>query len=236
MSGAPGARGRILGDIRRSLGREAPSRDARDELARKLKRHRPNLVPERARLPHGAQVELFVEMAEASGATLARVAALDQVPGAVADYLAAHNLGSELVAAPDPALEQIPWAERPMLSLRRGKAEPADAVSLTPAFAAIAESGTLMLISGAESPSTLNFLPESHLVVLRAEDVVGALEEAWERLRKRPRRGRKFAMPRTVNLITGPSRSGDIGLKLILGAHGPRRLHIVLVDDAAGDS
>jgi L-lactate dehydrogenase complex protein LldG len=93
-----------------------------------------------------------------------------------------------------------------------------------------------MLISGLESPSTLNFLPESHIVVLRAGAVVGALEEAWERLRKRARRGAKFAMPRTVNLITGPSRSGDIGLKLHLGAHGPRRLHIVLVDEAAGDA
>jgi len=230
------ARRRILADIRRSLGREAPSSDARDELALKLKRHKPNLVPARARLPHGAQVELFVEMAMASGATLERVGALDRVPGAVADFLAAHNLGTELVAAPDPALDRIPWDARPLLSLRRGKAEAADAVSLTAAIAAIAESGTLMLISGAESPSTLNFLPESHLVVLRAGDVVGAFEEAWERLRKRPRRGRKFAMPRTVNLITGPSRSGDIGLKLYLGAHGPRRLHIVLVDDAAGES
>lgn len=230
------ARDRILADIRRSLGREALSRDARDELGLKLKRHKPNLVPKRARLPHGPQVELFVEMAEASGASVERVAALDQVPGAVADFLAAHNLGSELVAAPDPALDEIPWGERPMLNLRRGKAEATDAVSLTPAFAAIAESGSLMLISGAESPSTLNFLPESHLVVLRSSAVVGALEEAWARLRKHSRQGRKFAMPRTVNLITGPSRSGDIGLKLILGAHGPRRVHIVLVDDGAGES
>ena len=230
------ARARILADIRRSLGREAPSPDARDALAARLKRHKPNLMPERARLPQPEQVELFVRMAEASEATLERVGEMASVPGAVADFLTAHNLGTELVAAPDAALDAIPWGERPMLSLRRGRAEAADAVSLTSALAGIAESGTVMLISGPESPSSLNFLPESHIVVVRADAVVGALEEAWERLRKRARRGRKFAMPRTVNLITGPSRSGDIGLKLHLGAHGPRRLHIVLVDGAPGET
>jgi L-lactate dehydrogenase complex protein LldG len=38
-------------------------------------------------------------------------------------------------------------------------------------------------------------------------------------------------LPRTVNFITGPSRTGDIEQRIVLGAHGPRRLHIVVVDD-----
>jgi L-lactate dehydrogenase complex protein LldG len=224
-----GGRDRILGDIRRSLGRKALSADAGDELAARIKAHRPNLIPKRAKGTRAELVALFVEMAEAAAATVARVDGSAQVPGAVADFLAKHNLPTQLAAAPDPRLDKFPWAERPMLELRRGVAKEPDAVSLTPAFAGVAETGTLILLSGAETPTTLNFLPENHVVVLREDQVLGAYEEAWARLRKERKKGRGFDMPRTVNMITGPSRSGDIGLTLHLGAHGPRRLHIVLV-------
>ena len=85
-----------------------------------------------------------------------------------------------------------------------------------------------MLASGPMGPSTLNFLPETEIVLLSAEGVVGGLEEAWRLLRSRLPQGQ---LPRTVNFITGPSRSADIGQKLQLGAHGPRRLHIILVGE-----
>ena len=85
-----------------------------------------------------------------------------------------------------------------------------------------------MLISGAETPTTLNFLPDTHIVVVRGEQVVAAYEDGWDRLRDRG------AIPRTVNFITGPSRTGDIEQRIELGAHGPRRLHIILVDDRQG--
>ena len=83
-----------------------------------------------------------------------------------------------------------------------------------------------MLVSGSDNPTTLNFLPDNHIVVLRAADLEGDMESAWDRIRERYGKG---VMPRTVNMITGPSRSGDIEQQIILGAHGPRRLHIVIV-------
>ena len=129
-----------------------------------------------------------------------------------------------LVLAPDPALDPIPWGERPLLRLRRGRAEAGDAVSLTPCLAAIAETGTLMLVSGADTPTTLNFLPDTHIVVVRAGQVVAGYEDGWDLVRA------QGAWPRTINLVTGPSRTGDIEQTIQLGAHGPRRLHIVLVD------
>src|SRR3546814_17374947 len=89
------------------------------------------------------------------------------------------------------------------------------------AFAGIAETGTVMMASGPDAPITLNFLPENHVVVLRASQVAGTYEEAWQRLREARGRG---VMPRAVNLITGPSRTGDIEQTILLGAHGPRRL------------
>ena len=89
-----------------------------------------------------------------------------------------------------------------------------------------------MLCSGPAGPTTLNFLPETHVVVLRADQVVGPYEEAWDLLRSA--RG-AAGLPRTVNFVTGPSRTADIEQTIQMGAHGPRRLCILLVDDDGGD-
>jgi L-lactate dehydrogenase complex protein LldG len=229
------AREQILGAIRRSLKRGALEGAARGALERRLADHKPNLIPARAAaLDHAAQVDLFVAMAEAVQTTVARVAGADQVPAAVADYLSQHNLPSTLVMTPDPKLDGIPWDQRPLLERRRGRAEDADQVGITACFAAVAETGTLMLVSGPESPTRNNFLPDTHIVILRRAEVAATYEEGWARLRQakvKPDGG--VAMPRTVNFITGPSRTGDIEQRLELGAHGPRRLHVVLIDDGA---
>ncbi len=225
------SRGRddILGGIRKALKRGPLDGAAADALRARLAAPTRNLVPARATaLDDAGRIALFVAMAEEVQTTVDRVASLADVPAAVALYLASENLPAELVMAPDPALDAIPWGERPLLRLHRGKAAPGDQVSLTPAFAAIAETGTLMLTSGPDTPTTLNFLPDTHIVVLRADQVLPHYEEGWSRLRA------SGAMPRTVNFITGPSRTGDIEQRIQLGAHGPRRLHIVLVDGKGG--
>jgi L-lactate dehydrogenase complex protein LldG len=226
------ARQDILLGIRRSLkrGRLGMVREA--ELREQIALHRRNLVPARAAaLGDRGRGDLFVAMAEEVQATVTRVSSPGAVPEEVARYLVAENLPAELVLAPDPSLDDLPWDERPLLRIRRGRAEAGDAVSLTPCFAAIAETGTLMLISGAATPTTLNFLPDTHIVLVHADQVVAAYEDGWDRLRS------AGAMPRAVNFITGPSRTGDIEQRIELGAHGPRRLHIILVDDRrkAGD-
>jgi L-lactate dehydrogenase complex protein LldG len=230
------AREDILSGIHRALRRGPVDSATAAELRARVAAHRRNLIPARAAaLGHAGQIDLFVAMAEEVQATVERIAALAAVPDAVARYLSGENLPAELVAAPDPALDAIPWETRPLLHIRRGRATAEDAASLTPCFAAIAETGTLMLISGAETPTTLNFLPDTHIVVLREEQVVATYEDAWDRLRARAEA--RAGLPRTVNFITGPSRTGDIEQRIELGAHGPRRLHIVLVAEQgrAGD-
>jgi L-lactate dehydrogenase complex protein LldG len=222
------ARDDILSGIRRGLGRGPVAGETAAEVAERVAAHRRNLVPARAAsLDHAGRVDLFVAMAEEVQTTVARVASLDNVPGEVARYLAAENLPAELVMAPDPGLDAIPWDQRPLLQIRRGRAEPGDAVSLTPCLAAVAETGTLLLVSGADTPTTLNFLPDTHIVVLHAGQVVASYEDGWDLVRERQE------WPRTINLITGPSRTGDIEQRIQLGAHGPRRLHVVLVEDAS---
>lgn len=222
----------ILGAIRRSLGRGPVEGAAKAALESRLADHRPNLIPKRADQPHAEQVDLFCRMAEALAATVARVDGEADVPGAIADYLIRTNLPTELRLAPQPWLQNLPWDSRPLLTVRSGRAEAADLVSVTPAFAGIAETGTLMLTSGAETPTTLHFLPDNHIVVLKADQIVRAYEDGWQRLRD------LFAgrndWPRTVNFVSGPSRTADIEQELIMGAHGPRRLHIIVVDERTG--
>ena len=164
--------------------------------------------------------------------TVARVPDLAAVPAALAEYLAAQNLPTDFVMAPHPELRAIPWSDRPLLNWRVGRAQASDMVSVQHGFAAVAETGTLMLPSGPDRPTTLNLLADTAVVVLRASRVVGAYEEAWDLLRAESLDERSGGfMPRNVMWVTGPSRSADIEQTLELGAHGPRRLHILLVED-----
>ncbi|MDH3229345.1 MAG: lactate utilization protein [Alphaproteobacteria bacterium] len=216
----------VLGALRRATQRDSNTAAAA-AVKERLAGHARNTVPARGQLDRDGMLDLFVEQAEAVDATVTLVSRPSGVPGAVADYLRGENLPTRLRMAPDPKLDAYPWDESPLLEIERGKGEASDMVAVTGAFAAIAETGTLMLLSGPDSPTTLNFLPDAHIVVVRAAEMVACYEDGWDRLRATGR------MPRCVNFITGPSRSADIEQTLQLGAHGPRWLHIVLV---AGDS
>lgn len=222
------SRDAILTAIRRGLRRGPLPEDQQAMLRGRLEQHPRHLIPARSRLPHSQQVDLFVHNVEKEFGTVARIPNLDAVPEAVAAYLASQNLPSSLIMAPHPELRSVPWSVRPLLNIREGRAQASDAVSLQHAFAAIAETGTLMLPSAPERPTTLNLLADTAIVLLRASRLVGAYEEAWDLLR-----AEMGGMPRNVMLVTGPSRSADIEQTLELGAHGPRRLHVVLVEDAA---
>ena len=223
-------RDQILETVRRSLKRGQGDGDdaARARVEARLSETPRGPVPARAQIPLAEQVDLFEAMAVEQAATVARVARPEDVPAAVADYLKAANLAPRIRLAPDPELEGLPWDGQPLLEVETGKAEAADQVSVTGAFAGVAETGTLLLVSGPRSPTTLNFLPETHIAVLRASRMVGPYEDAWDRVRALYGRG---SLPRTVNFITGPSRTADIEQTIQLGAHGPRRLHILLVED-----
>jgi L-lactate dehydrogenase complex protein LldG len=219
----------ILGAIRRGRKRGPLDQDALAALEARLTEPQRNLVPQQGQADGRERLDLFVAKAEAVAATVDRVASLDAVPSAVAGYLKGENLPARLKLAPDPRLDAIPWDSQPTLDIARGKAEDADEVGLTGAFCGVAETGTLIMCSGPEHPTTLNFMPDTHVVVLRAADVVGGYEDAWDLVRQQAN-ANDGLLPRNVNMVTGPSRTGDIEQTIYLGAHGPRRLHIVLVD------
>jgi L-lactate dehydrogenase complex protein LldG len=220
-------RSQILGGIRNALRREILSGPAREAVAARLASPSRGPTVARAELAPSARVALFCQWAEANNATVARVSAAE-VPIEVTGYLARNNLPAEAAIAPSPQLAHYDWGSQQLLSLRRGRATATDQVSITGAFAGIAETGTLVMASGPEHPVTLNLLPDTHIAVLREEDIVAGYEDVWRMLRVRYG---KNVMPRTINTITGPSRTGDIEQTMELGAHGPRRLHIVVVHE-----
>jgi L-lactate dehydrogenase complex protein LldG len=215
------ARDEIFASIRRSLhvnGAEAPRRAA---VADRLARTPSGIIPERAK----GGLATFKSEALRSAATLTEIGSAAEIPAEIARFLREHNLPATLKIGADPRLDGLPWAET-ALEVSRGASDGHDLNAASAAFAGIAETGTLALVSGRDNPTTLNFLPDNHIIVVFAQDVVGNMESAFAKLRARYGPGQA---PRTLNLVTGPSRSGDIEQTLLFGAHGPRKLHIVLV-------
>ena len=226
------ARTQVLDNIRRSLKRTDAARDAKARVVRRLKSHPRGPVPAETQGDARTRTARFRAQAEAAEATVTSLTRWDAVPGAVADILRARNETAAVVCAPHPDLTGLNWAVgAPLVGLRQGPAAGDTAVGVTRAFAGVAETGSLLVRSGPDSPTTLNFLPAVHIVCLAAGDIVGPFEDAWDRLRAAQSDG---AVPRSVSLITGPSRTADIEQTLQLGAHGPVALYILVVDDAGG--
>lgn len=221
------ARDDVLGSIRRSLGvtgREAPRHTT---VAGRLKEAPLGVVPARGRLDVTGRIALMKERAEAAHASVVVLDEAAAVPNEVARYLRDIKAPATIRTGDDARLSRMPWRDT-ALTVEAGRSHGADLNSVSYAFGAIAESGTLAMVSGSANPTTLNFLPDNHVVVVTASDIAGDYEAVFTRLRDR---FGPATMPRTLNFITGPSRSGDIEQTLVLGAHGPRRLHIVILRD-----
>lgn len=222
---AEARRALVLSRVRRALGRGTPdaaaAAPATDVANSRVRHPHANTIPLRAQLQQPQLGALFDEMVLASQATIAHVPSLDVLPEAVAAWRGEQGIAGELVVAPASPLGDLPWGDA---APARRLVQSGDAVTVSSAAVGVAETGTLLLCSGPENPVSANFLPENQVVVVRAADLVGAPEDAWARLRE------QGALPRTVNWITGPSRSGDIEMTMLLGAHGPVRLHVVVVD------
>jgi L-lactate dehydrogenase complex protein LldG len=226
--GVTSARDDILANIRRSLGVTGSEAPRRANVTTRLQNAPTGVVPARGQLAPAARVAMFREQAERAQASVAEVAGPEDVPGEVARFLRDHNLPATVRIGADARLSDMPWRQT-ALEVTSGRSDGGDPNAVSHAFGGVAESGTLAMLSGPDNPTTLNFLPDNHIVVVSAADIVGDYETVWSRLRARLGKGR---MPRTINLITGPSRSADIEQTLLLGAHGPRTLHIIVVGKA----
>ena len=220
------SRDAVLARVRAALGRRGNGEDARDAAHAYIAAHRQG--PRPATATDG--VERFVTRAGDMESTVERVATLDDVAPAIGRYVLALN-----ATCADP--EQDPhagvcWPEFGWLDWKAAgitiESRPTvghDALGVTGCYCAIAETGTLVFVTGAETPTGTFLLPETHVAIVRADQIVPAMEDAFARIRAEYAN----AWPRAINLVSGPSRTGDIEQTIVLGAHGPRRLHIVLV-------
>lgn len=213
-------RAAILGRLSAALGHAAAA-DA-PEAVQRMNGHARGPQPQWA---ESVRERFLGKLAKVAGSH-AVIASRDGIVGAVADYLAAQALPKRLCVAPNPLLDGLAWPEGWQVESRRAGGD--DRVGLGVAFCGIAETGSLMLLSGPDSPTTLNFLPDDFLCVLPDSRIVPRLEDAWALLREE-----RSGLPRATNLITGPSRTADVEQTIQLGAHGPRRLHVLLMEPTA---
>lgn len=211
----------ILGRVRAGLQRNAGNAAAgREVMAAALSRGSRGPRPAFDTAPQ-ALLERFRVKSELQSSTVDVVTADADVPGAIARYLTAMNLPHAAVV--QPALAALGWAAAGLAVEARG-ARDADLVGITGCFCAVAETGTLMMCSSPDTPAAVSLLPETHIAVVQATRIVAAMEDAWDLAR-----AELGSLPRAVNFISGPSRTGDIEQTIVLGAHGPYRVHLVIV-------
>jgi L-lactate dehydrogenase complex protein LldG len=218
------ARDNVLSRIRAAQGRSgAPSAAERALVAAHVNAHPPGPRPQSAWEP----VAKFSGCAIKLSTTVDQVGGMTEVPRAVARYLEQNNLPKSAVCWPE--FFELEW-QAAGISVESRPALGSDMVGITGAFCAIAETGTLMTLSGPRTPATTSLLPETHIAVVRTGRIVRGMEDAWAMLRTE-----MGLLPRAVNFISGPSRTADIEQTMVLGAHGPYRVHIVLVGDPAAN-
>ena len=228
----------VLARVRAALGRHGPDAAARAEAHAYLAARRQGTRPA---LPTDL-VQRFAERANDMESTLERVATQDDIAAAIARYLKGIDAppvravpggmradvktaaaSTPIAGVCWPQFDGLPWSQAG-LSIEPRPTTGNDTLGITGCYCAIAETGTLVFLTGADTPTATFLLPETHVAIVRAEQIVPAMEDAFARIR-----AERGQLPRAVHLVSGTSRTGDIEQTIVLGAHGPRRLHIVLV-------
>ncbi|WP_250434966.1 lactate utilization protein C [Caballeronia sp. ATUFL_F2_KS9A] len=218
------ARRNILARIRSAQGRRGTATDAERAGADEyVERHpagpRPPLPQTRDEL-----IARFTLEAERLSTTVAEVESIDDAPAEAVRYLQSLNLPVNVVAW--PALAHLRWSEAGIRAAFRKPADE-DLVGITGCFCATAETGSLVLLSGAQTPASGALLPQTHIAIVPASRIVAAHEDAFALMR-----AERGELPRAVNVVSGPSRTGDIEQTIVLGAHGPYRVHVIVVRGA----
>jgi L-lactate dehydrogenase complex protein LldG len=213
------ARDTILGNIRAALGRGALNESESEAMRVKLREHPRGPMPTMDWEP----VARFRERALGLSSTVDEIGSLSELPAAVARYLRENSL--LLAGSCWPQFAGLDWAGQGLVMQPRA-ANGDDKVGLTGVFCAVAETGTLMLLSGPQTDARNSLLPDTHIAVVPTSRILRSLEEGWALLRRE-----HGELPRQVAFVSGPSRTADIELTLVLGIHGPYRVHIVLLRD-----
>ncbi|MGB0865148.1 MAG: LutC/YkgG family protein [Granulosicoccaceae bacterium] len=210
------SREQIIGNIRHSLGRGELSAQQQEALQMRQNSRRHHARPATST----DLLEQLKQQMEKVQMSVTELATESEIGDAVSAYLREHQLPAAITVAPE--LAAIDWPDS--LEVHTGAARPNDLNSVTGCVCAIAETGSVLMQASAQSPATLRFMPDNHMVVLRRDQIVAHLEDAWDTIR-----AQDGGVSRAVHINTGPSRTGDVEQVIEIGAHGPRRMHVFLL-------
>lgn len=197
--------------------------DAASIIERRLSAHQRGPVPV---FPEELLERFILKLKNVVG-TVKEISDMSELPAAVSEYLSSLNVEQKIVTAV-PEIHSLNWPAD--FEVNNRAAISSDLSSVTMAYAAVAETGTLVLQAAKETPTSLNFLPDNFICVLKQQDIHTSMEDIWDAIRKDDK-----GMPRVVNFITGPSRTADVEQTIQLGAHGPRYLHVIIIRQAGSD-
>lgn len=199
---------------------------ARDDIlssirARRRPRATADIAPGRDRFVADADLTArFEARASAAAAEVCILGSADEIPVAIAECLRARNLAARIHVPPDPQLASL--ARSDVMVCTNDPPGPDDAALALAPFA-LAETGTLAYVSAPARPASWHFRAGLEIAILARENILPDLESVLARL------AAAGGLPSTLNLVTGPSRTGDIEQTLELGAHGPKALVILVV-------
>jgi L-lactate dehydrogenase complex protein LldG len=218
------ARDEVLSRVRKALGKQdraAARVDAEAYIAAHGHGPRPALPAD--------LVARFLQRATDMQSSVERIADRRDIPPAVTRFVDALDLPPALALQKShagvcwPEFADLDWAAAGLVIEAR-PTQGDDRLGITSAFCAIAETGTLVVLAGADTPTATTLLPDTHIAVVRADRIVSGMEEAFALIRHE-----RGTLPRAVNMISGPSRTGDIEQTIVLGAHGPYRVHVLVL-------
>ncbi len=207
---------------------------ARDSILKKL-RHRSIAAGETdfcylrdsySELTADKPVDRFISLVTAEATTVERLADLAHVPHAVDGYLRGQQIPGRVVIDTSACLSGEAFSDTD-LQVSIPPLRPDHDVLLSGCYGAVAESGALVISTSDGHAITNDFLAETHIVILFANRIVATLADLWDALRTDTQGG---FMPREFCLVTGPSRTADLGVPAKLGAHGPARVHVLLIN------
>jgi L-lactate dehydrogenase complex protein LldG len=220
------SRDMVLARLTDRLNAHSTGESRRGNVHVRIADHPANTIPGRGQVPAKERVQLFETMLSQVHGTVAGINSSADIPRAIYDYLKTNNLGTEICLSPDIADLELDWLLVPGLKVGQWQARQSIEVGITGCYGAVAETGSLVVCSSAIHAITMNFLAETNIVILRVCDIVGVYEEIWTRMRQET----SSRMPRDLTLISSPSCTGDIEMILEYGAHGPKNLHVIILE------
>lgn len=182
--------------------------------------------PRSAPLPADNLCDALQENLRRNGASTVAVHTRIEAVMEISRFTTDKQRQRRVVTGHDPRLAALPWRDGGLLP-RFDVAQADDALAVSYAYCAVAETGSLMLMLDRNNPALNNLIVEDHVILVDRHCVYDRLEEMWTL----PKRSTPEDRARGIMMISGPSSTADIEMELVRGAHGPRALHVIIVGE-----